>query len=249
MTERADNNMPKNSALRQLLVLYKKEMLVLFLSPLAWMFIASTSLLAGVFFLIGLQLSPEPNVLMMMRNLSTAMMFLLPMVTMNSIAAERKNGSLTALSSLPVSSQVIIFAKYAAICSVCFVSILSLVIFPLILVYLGPVSWASVIGSFIALLCVLLSMSAIGLFSSSLSEEPMVSGLLQVIITLPFWLSSGMFNNAESRMAVILREASFNHHVSLISSGLIDFSSVYYFAAISGFFLFLTVKKYDWTRG
>ena len=100
MREQAQLSVPKVTAARQMLVLYKTEMLVLFLSPLAWMFIGSTSLLAGVFFLIGLQVRPEPNLLMMMHNLSTALMFLLPMVTMNSVAAERKNGSLTALSSL-----------------------------------------------------------------------------------------------------------------------------------------------------
>ena len=94
-----------------------------------------------------------------------------------------------------------------------------------------------------------MSMSAIGIFSSTLSNEPMVSGLIQVVISMPFWLLGGFLKGHDSQISSIIKELSFGHHVSLLSSGLIELSSLYYFAALSGFFLFLTVKRYDWTRG
>ena len=179
----------------------------------------------------------------MFSNLSAALVFLLPMMTMRSIAGERRTGSVILLLTLPTSNWLIITAKYLSICCVGVILSILLSLYPSILAYLGPVNWASVVGSFIAFNCTLFAMIAVGLFSSTLTKEPLVAALIQVMICLPFWLLGSLLTDNGGSLTSLLMACSFPHQTMRLNSGLIDLSSLLFFAGFSSIFLAFSVHN------
>ena len=66
--------------------IYRKELRVYLVSPLATVFLAAFLFLAGMFFYLGVTMTGEASLRIMMGNLSVALMFLLPMLTMRHFA-------------------------------------------------------------------------------------------------------------------------------------------------------------------
>ena len=68
--------------------IFKKEMRVYFVSPLAYVFLGVFLLLAGLFFYLGVSMTGEASLRVMLGNLSITLMFLLPLLTMRHFAEE-----------------------------------------------------------------------------------------------------------------------------------------------------------------
>ncbi|MCK6519083.1 ABC transporter, partial [Myxococcota bacterium] len=71
----------------------KRELLTYFVSPLAYVFLGVFLFLAGVFFYLGIALTGEASLRVMMGNVSISLMFVLPMLTMRHFAEEQKTGT------------------------------------------------------------------------------------------------------------------------------------------------------------
>ena len=111
-------------------------------------------------------------------------MFLLPAVTMRSIAEERKGGTMELLLTKPLTDWQIVTGKYLA---ACFLVVLALL--PTLLYYVtiyqignpqGNVDSAGVFGSYLGLLLLGSVFAAIGLFTSSLTDNQVVAFLIGV---------------------------------------------------------------------
>ena len=100
-------------------ILYKKELEIYFLSPLAYSFLGIFLFLAGLFFYLGLGLSPEPNIRIMSNNLSLTLLFLLPLLTMRQFAEEVRTGTFELLMTSPVPLNALILSKWLASVTLC----------------------------------------------------------------------------------------------------------------------------------
>ena len=76
---------------------FKKEMRVYFVSPLAYVFLGVFLLLAGLFFYLGVSMTGEASLRVMLGNLSVTLMFLLPLLTMRHFAEEQRAGTFDCL--------------------------------------------------------------------------------------------------------------------------------------------------------
>ena len=124
---------------------------------------------------------------------------LIPFLTMRSFAEERKLGTLETLLTTPIDSGVLVIGKWSA-CFIFFtvICILSF-IYPLILLYLYPEQGFNLgfssphywVGSGLYLLLYGGSFTAIGIFSSVMTKNQMVAGMLSfTLITLYISLMS-----------------------------------------------------------
>ena len=229
--------------------IFRKELKVYFVSPLATVFLATFLFLAGLFFYLGVAMSGEASLRVMMGNLTIALMFLLPMLTMRHFAEEERNGTLELMMTAPVPLWALLFGKWAASVGLCMLMLVGTLLFPAILAYYGDPDWGVIATSYLGLsLCCMAFVSA-GLFASSLTDEPVASGILGVLVLLPFWLAGTMAEMVESdTLRVVLRELSIMTHVDSFSKGIIDSADVVWFMLISLGFLFLTWRSVESRR-
>lgn len=235
--------------MKTLWILYKKELEIYFLSPLAYSFLGIFLFLAGLFFYLGLGLSPEPNIRIMSNNLSLTLLFLLPLLTMRQFAEEVRTGTFELLMTSPVPLNALILSKWLASVTLCVLLCIGTGILPLILAYFGSPDWGAIIGSYLGLILCSMAFVSAGLFTSALIDEPVAAGLGGVVLLLPFWLADVVSRFMEkSFLQEVVQELSFLRHLESFSEGLIDSVDIFWFLAFTMVFLGLTWRALESRR-
>ena len=231
------------------LAIFWKELRIYFVSPLATVFLAAFLFLAGLFFYLGVAMSGEASLRVMMGNLSIALLFLLPMLTMRHFAEEERNGTLELMMTAPVPLWALLVGKWAASVALCGLLLVGTLLFPAILAYYGEPDWGVIATSYLGLsLCCMAFVSA-GLFASSLTDEPVAAGLLGVLVLIPFWLAGTAAEMVESDwLRVVLRECAILTHIDGFSKGIVDTADVAWFLLITVGFIFLTWRSVESRR-
>lgn len=226
-----------------------KELRVYFSTPLAYVFLTVASFLAGMFFYLGLTVSNEASLRIMVKNTSVILLFFLPLLTMRHFADEERSGTLELLMTTPAPISAIILGKWLSTLFLCFLLCIGFVIFPLILDFYGNPDWGVVISSGLGMLMCCSAFIAAGTFSSSLSEEPVAAGLLGVLFLLPFWLIDNAVLYLESGILKdIAAGLSFSNQLEPFSKGLLDTSALLWFFLFTVAFLFLTWQSIESRR-
>jgi ABC-2 type transport system permease protein len=173
-------------------------------------------------------------------------LFLIPAITMRMFAEEKKTGTLDLLLTRPLSDFQIIMAKYSAA--------LTLVIFSLVpcLVYFlsayiignppGNIDTGGTWGSFIGLFFLAATYTGIGIFSSSVADNMIISFIIAVCISFFFFTGFDYISqlNIFGRGAVIILDLGINEHYKSISRGVIYFKDIIYFISMVAIFIVLT---------
>ncbi len=173
-------------------------------------------------------------------------LFLVPAVTMRLFADERKAGTLELLLTRPISVFQIVGAKYLAGLILVFISLLP-TLFYVFSVYVlgnpvGNIDVGGTWGSYLGLFFLAAVYAAIGVFSSSLSDNQIVSFVIAVVLCFFFYsgfdsiaLIPGLNNAGE-----IIGALGIDVHYQSISRGVVDSRDLIYFGSVVVFFLFLT---------
>ena len=170
------------------------------------------------------------------------LVFFVPAATMRLLAEEQRDGTLEILLTQPIRGWIVLIAKFLA--GLVFVStaILGTLGIPIALETAGDLDWGAVAAQYIGTLFLAASFVAIGLFTSSLTRNQIVSfvlglsvtavlmviGLEQVSVTLP------------DRVSTLVQALSPLTHFSSIARGVIDLRDVLYFVALVSTFLSAT---------
>jgi gliding motility-associated transport system permease protein len=176
-----------------------------------------------------------------------------PILTMRCFAEEKRTGSLEVLMTAPVRDFEIVFGKWFA--AVVFFALLWLPTLLLLGVlstepflgqsfHLGPV-FSAYLGLFL-LGAMLLS---VGMFTSSLTDNVLLSSMLAMIFNMGLIAAPGIFHDqlGDSHVADVVREQTnvFEHLASWFGRGQIDTSKVVFYVAGILFFLFMTVRSLE----
>jgi ABC-2 type transport system permease protein len=232
-----------------LLAIYKKEMRIYFVSPLAYVFLGVFLFLAGLFFYMGVSMTGEASLRVMLGNLSVTLLFLLPLLTMRHFAEERRTGTFELMMTAPVPLWSLLGGKWAASFTLCLLLLAGTGLFPVILEYYGDPDWGVIGASYLGLLLCCAAFVSAGLFSSSLTDEPVAAGLGGVLLLLPFWLSGSAAELVTVDAArTALRHLSFLTHVEPFTRGVIDSADVAWFVLFTFAFLFLTWRSIESRR-
>lgn len=221
--------------------LCRKELELYFLSPLAYAFLGGCGFLAGLFFYLGLGVSPEPNIRIMTINLSLSLLFVMPLLTMRQFSEEQRRGTFEMLMTFPISSWSIVVGKWLATVLLCILLLGCTLLFPVILTYFASPDWGAIMGAYVGLLLCSMSFISAGLFASSLTDEPVTAGMGGILILVPFWLSGVLADFVEvGTLQNLLQDMSFVQHLDACSKGLLDATDITWFILFVLFFLLLT---------
>jgi ABC-2 type transport system permease protein len=175
------------------------------------------------------------------------LLFLIPAVTMRSFSDEMKQGTLELLLTKPLSLWQIVTGKFLGAFLLITIALIPTIIYVIVVVNLqAPTQtfdYGSTLGSYFGLLFLIASYCAIGLFTSTLSENQIIAFIVSVFICFVFYFGFEAISQIIPVFKDFLGAIGMNAHFKSMARGLLDSRDVIYFASISFFFLSLTVYK------
>ncbi len=173
------------------------------------------------------------------------LIFLIPAVTMRSFSDEKKLGTLELLLTKPLSLWQIVNGKFFG----AFVLILIALIPTLLYVYIvytlgmpeGNLDLGSTLGSYFGLLFLVGSYTAIGIFTSTLSDNQIVAFLLSVFLCFVFYFGFQGISHYFKSIENFIASLGMDYHYKSMSRGVLDTRDILYFSSVTYFFLLLTV--------
>lgn len=172
-------------------------------------------------------------------------MFLIPAITMRSLAEERREGTFELLVTRPLTSWQIITGKYLA----CLLLVL-FALLPTLLYYYsvsilgepqGNIDTGGVIGSYIGLFLLGAVFTAIGLFASSVTKNQIIAFTIAVFVCFFVYGGFDSLSQLLSLQNLSLQSLGITEHYESISRGVLDTRDLTYFIILAGIFLWLTL--------
>ena len=228
----------------------RKEINSFFSSPIGYLVIALFLLLNGLFLWV---FKGEFNVLDYgFADLSSffllspwILLFLIPAVTMSSFSEEKKQGTLELLLTKPISHFKIVLGKYFGALILIILALIPTLLY-VVTIYLlgdpaGNLDLASVLGSYLGLLFLISSYTAIGIFASSITSNQIVAFIVGVFICFLFYF--GFDGIADYFSSSSLDKLGMNSHYKSMGLGVLDTRDLLYFLSISILFVLLTLGR------
>jgi ABC-2 type transport system permease protein len=176
------------------------------------------------------------------------LLMLIPAITMRSFSEEFRAGTWEVLCSRPLTRAQIIGGKYLAALLIVICALLPTLIYVWTIARLSTagIDAGGIAGSYIGLVSLSAVFTAIGIFFSSLSSNPVVAFLASAF-------GCFIFHSAFTALAGLeflrggagywVEMVGIEAHYRSMSRGVIDSRDVIYFGSVIAFFLFLTARK------
>ena len=173
------------------------------------------------------------------------LIFLIPAVTMRSFSDEKKQGTLELLLTKPLSIWQIVNGKFLGALLLIVIAIIPTFIYVAVISNLGMpegnIDMGSTIGSYFGLLFLISGYSAIGIFTSTLSDNQIVAFIIAVFLCFLLYFGFEGLATVTSNSSYFISALGMQDHYKSMSRGVIDTRDVIYFVSITVAFLSFTV--------
>lgn len=244
-------------------IIARRETGAMFKSPLAWVILAVVQVILGYMFLANLdnffllqpqliQLANTPGVTdivitPLMQVAAIILLMVMPLVTMRSVAEEKRNATLSLLVSAPLGMTEIVLGKFLGLMLFVMVLVSMLMLMPLSL-YLGTSPDAGkLLSIYLGLLLLLGTFAAIGLYLSSLTSNQTVAAISTFGVLLMLWIIDWIGNSADGGQSVLAYLSLLKHHQAMLE-GVFNTGDVAYYLLLIVGFLGLTIRQLDRER-
>ena len=239
----------------------RKELKSLFASPMGWIILALLMLAFGSFYLQGVNnyfdvmsgsIRPAERVGVTIFVGQTVygiasflMLFAVPLLSMGLISGERKSQTLPFLFSAPISLAEIVVGKFLGL--IIFLSILVVYILLMLstLNIWADIDFGYLLSNSLGLILLAASFSALGIYFSSLTSQPIVAAILSFIALFALMGLDKFFGSQPNHWFGYI---SLMKHFQSFSRGIIDSKDIIYFILFITTFLVLTVRRLDSDR-
>ncbi len=162
--------------------IYKKEVRSYFTSMIGCVFVAFALVIIGLYFFANNLYGGYPYFGYSLSATVVVFLILIPILTMKSMADDRRQRTDQMLLTAPISTWQIIFSKYLAMITVFMVPVCIIMLYPLIMAAYGTISYtmayASIFGfAIMGFMCI-----AAGMFISSITESQVIAAVLTFLI-------------------------------------------------------------------
>ena len=173
------------------------------------------------------------------------LIFLIPAVTMRSFSDEKKQGTIELLLTKPISLWEIVNGKFLGAFLLIVMAIIPTFIYVEVVWNLGSpegnLDLGSTLGSYFGLLFLISAYSAIGIFTSSISENQIVSFIIAVFLCFFFYFGFQALASIIPSFSNFISYFGMQDHYKSMSRGVLDTRDVIYFISIAVLFLSFTV--------
>jgi ABC-2 type transport system permease protein len=243
--------------MKKIYILAKKELVVSFVTPIAYVVLSGFMIVSGYFFfsllahynsyLLISVARPDAAinlnewvVLRFYNTLEVILVFLIPTLTMRSFAEEKSQGTFELLATSPLTVAEIVWGKFIGVSLVVFIMLASAFIFPLVLILLtDPEVFPIIVGLF-GLLLFALAFVTVGLICSACTTSQTVAGISCLIVSLLIYAIDAPANKVGKNLGELLSYLSPSMQVEMILKGVVESGSIVYFLSFIILGLFLT---------
>ncbi len=226
--------------MKQIWIIAKREMAATFDSPIAY--IAATVFLVatGLMFFFGIDGSADffesrqATLRPLFDSAPWVLAIILPAVTMRLVSEERKAGTLELLVTLPVSDLTIVLGKLLGGIGFLLVALSLTLVFPALVIVVGDPDIGAITGGYIGLLLIGITFLALGLMTSTLTENQIVAFILGLLLCVFFWTATdALIKLAFERPPTALLLLTFKNQFNAFAKGVVDMRNVIYFASVT----------------
>ena len=177
------------------------------------------------------------------------LLLLIPAITMRSFSDEFKGGTYEILQTRPLTHWQIISGKYAGSLAVVLIALLPTIIYIFSIQQLSSgegIDWGATIGSYIGLFFLASVFTAIGVCTSSFTNNAVIAFIISLIgCALIYYGFSAISKlpGLNSGADYYVEMAGIDFHYRSISRGVIDTRDIVYFLSIIVLFLFITNRN------
>jgi ABC-2 type transport system permease protein len=255
--------------MRNTLVIAGKELQGYFVQPVAYVVLTVFLLLAGWFFFALLRQFDEMVQLIQMmgqqqqlqamnlntrvidpllHDLSIVLVIVMPALTMRVFAEEKRTGTYELLLTAPVRTGEIVAGKFIAAAFFTLIMIALAWIFPLILIAFGNPEVGVMFAGYLSLALLALSFVAVGLFTSSLTQNQIIAAISSFGLLILLYVISWPAEAGGGVAWALLKYLSLPDHFSTMVRGVIDTSDLVFFLSVIILSLFLTQRSVESAR-
>ena len=231
------------------ITIFKRELKSFFDSPMAYVFLIVFALLNGWFFTTTFFLYKQSDLRTLFNIVPLVYLFFIPGVTMGLISREKGLGTIEIISTLPIEDRDIVLGKYLSAVALIGIALLSTLLHFITLSTFGnSIDYGAVFTGYLGLILVGSVYASIGVFSSAVTDNQVISFIIGIAIIFVFWLFDKVLIFMPDFLAGTIQYLSVEFHLSNISRGVIDTRNIIYFSSVIGFFLFLTTRLVESRR-
>lgn len=232
------NNKTKNPAF----IIAHREISAYFVNPAAYIVSAFFLVSSGVLFFSTFFIYNRAELRGFFSLLPYLLSIFIPALTMRLFSEEKRSGSIETLLTLPVTEVQVVFGKFLAAIVMSVTMILPTLFYVITAMCFGAVDFGPVVGGYVGAIFLCASYSAIGLFSSSITKNQIVSFFVSLAINLTLTLLSQLLLFLPPVLVQFFSYISISTHFSSISRGIVDSRDIIYFASLIAIFLLLTIQ-------
>ena len=215
-----------------MLAVMKKEFKSYFLSPIGYIFIGIFLLIFSIFFKDLFEYGMT-NFEYLFGNGATILTFLAPVLTMRMFAEERKSGTEQLIMTSPRSMTAIVLGKFFAAAGIILITELLTLGYLAILSYFGKVEVLLALTTLLGFFLLSLAYIAFGMFTSSVTENQIISYVISIAAFLAMWFLVGSSQIGDIFALIYIFDS--------FPSGLISISGIITFLSFSLLFIILTI--------
>lgn len=238
--------------MNNLITIARREMGVFFSSTLFWVLATAFMLFGGLLFNLYIS-SPQAQASMMplLSLYGTVLLFVTPLMAMRLLAEEQRSGTLELLMTSPVQDWQVVVGKWLG----ALMALLSMMALTLSHVFvmsrlsekglaIGPT-----LSSYLGLTLLCAALLALGVLTSSVTENQVVAGFLGVMLVLVLWFLPILNQiGTEASWAKALAYLGLSDHYMHFGDGLIDSRDLIYFVSLTFGCLFLATRILETRR-
>ncbi len=174
------------------------------------------------------------------------LLFLIPTITMRSLADEYKAGTFELLKTLPLKSSQIVWGKFFGALLIVLLALLPTIIYAFSLQQLsasGGIDVGATIGSYTGLFLLGAVFTSVGLCASSFTNNTVVAFISGAFVCLILYNGFDALSQLpffSNGLDYYVQMLGINFHYKSISKGVIDIRDVIYFFAVIMFFVAIT---------
>ena len=221
--------------IRRIRILAAKELKSFFDSPFAYVLLIVWLVISSYFFFRAAFLMGEASLRPLFELLPWLLLFFVPAVTMRSLSAEKQDGTLEVLLSHPINEVEIIAAKLIANVGFVVIALLLTLPIPLGMSLGGRLDLGMMAGQYLGAVFLIIGLSSVGIFASSLSKNQTVSFIIALFFTF-LLISAGLqfvIMAVPFPLTNVVRQLSALAHFDSMTRGVIGLADIVYFAALT----------------
>ena len=241
-----------------LMAIYRREMLSLWVTPLAWVLLVVFLVLQGGIFynivahfsnLTDLSLDSGPLETFFGQQsvlISMTLLLLCPALSMRLFAEERRSGTIEALLTAPVTPLAAVLGKYLATLSTYVLIWLPTLLYAILLKDTGNVDWGALGASYLGVFGIGASYLGIGILMSAMTKSQLLALMLSVLVQFGlFVLGIGEYIFDPGALRDLSAYVSVAGQMEEFSKGIVDLRRLVFDASLVLLALFMTTRVVD----